>query len=310
MKVLLIGIRDWAYVGYTLSKCLQTVDIEANMLVKLPYTFRPNCGVSFYDDMAKVKRYAEEADIIQFMNGQWVETGVDLSKKRVFVFYGGTNYRTNSQELCNIFNPIVEKSIIQTGDLFSLGANNEVWLLPAVDLDILKPNYKRKSNKLIIDYFPSSSMKGPGIVDVLKKLQKQFGGRFEYITDTKRMSWKQHMKRVADCDVYIESCSITQKYKDNYYKTGAWGIAALEAAALGNIVMASFLDSEAYKNEYGQHALRVVNTLPELESELIELFSLTDNELLHYKKETRLWVEKFHSLKAVGKRLKEKVYEI
>ena len=310
MKVLLVAKNDWAYVGYTLSQCLRSVGVDADMLIgNLRKNNRPGCGIHF-KNVKQIKRYADNADIIQFMQGQWVETGVDLSKKRVFVFYGGTNYRTNPELVCQIFNPIVEKSIIQTGDLFGLGAKNEVWLLPAVDLDILKPNYKRESNKIIVGYFPSSSMKGPGITSVLDNLQKHFGDKFEWYTTSKKMSWAEHMKRVARCDVYIESCSLKQEYKGKFYRTGAWGVSALEAAALGNIVMGSLLDSEAYMSEYGDHKLRIVNTLSELGQELIRIFCLTDDEILRHKKETRAWIERFHSFEAVGKKLKEKVYEI
>lgn len=310
MRVLILAQSDWAYVGYTLSRCLRVVGVEADMMFKnLRGNRRPNCGIHF-TNVNQVKKYAERADIIQFMQGQWVNTGVDLSKKRVFVFYGGTNYRVGSGGLNTIFNPIVEKSIIQTGDLFGLGAKSEVWLLPAVDLDLLRPNYKRHSGKLIIGHMPSSSIKGPDINKVIAKLKSGFGDKFDYITSTNRVSWPDNLKRVSECDIYIESCALKQKFKDKLYKTGEWGVSALEAAALGDVVVASFLSSDKYKLEYGSHEIQVSNTLYDLENVLTKLLSLTDNELLNLKKKTRAWVEQFHSFEAVGRRLKEKIYEI
>jgi hypothetical protein len=43
---------------------------------------------------------------------------------------------------------------------------------------------------------------------------------------------------------------------------------------------------------------------------MIKLLSMTDDELFQVKKDTRSWVEKFHSSYYMGKRLKEIVYKI
>ncbi len=311
MKVLLIGIRDWAYVGYTLAQCLKTVGIEANMLVKIPYTFRPGCGIPFFEDMGKVRRYAEKADIIQFMNGQWVETGIDLSSKRVFVYYGGSNYRLKPKELSDKFNPIVEKSIIQTGDLFGLGAKNETWLLPAIDTAVLKPVYKRTSNKIIIGHFPSSTAKSTTQINkVIQQLVSKYGNRFEYVSSTEVLNWDKHIERVSKCDIYIEACSPKQYFQGKYLKYGEWGISAIEAAALGKIVITHFLSHKRYEQEYGQSELCVANTPSDIADHLDELLALSDDELLKCREATRGWVEKFHSFKAVGAKLKGEIYGI
>lgn len=311
MRVLLIGIRDWAYVGYTLSKCLQAVGVEADMLVEKPYPFRPGCAIPFFGDLTKVKRYAESADIIQFMQGHWVDTGVDLSKKRVFVYYGGSTYRLKPKELSTHFNTIVEKSIIQTGDLFGLGANNEVWLLPAVDTEMLKPVYKRTNSKIIIGHFPSSTAKStPQINNIVQQLMPKYGGKFEYISNTEVLSWDKHIERVSKCDIYIEACSPIQNFQNKQLKYGEWGVSAIEAAALGKIVITHFLSHKKYEQVYGQHELCVANTPSDIAVHLESLLELSDDELLKRRKATRSWVEKFHSFKAVGTRLKEEIYEI
>ena len=41
-----------------------------------------------------------------------------------------------------------------------------------------------------------------------------------------------------------------------------------------------------------------------------ELLSMTDDELLQVRKDTRSWVKKFHNSYYIGKRLKEVVYKI
>jgi len=312
MKVLLVAQKDWAYAGYTLSRCLESVGVSADMLIgSLRQNNRPGCGIHF-TDVNQVRKYAEEADIIQFMQGQWVNTGVDLSTKRVFVYYGGSNYRAQPKKLSNIFNPIVEKSIIQTADLFGLGAKNEIWLLPAVDLNKLNPVYDKHNDKIIIGHYPSKAAvkNTKSINKIINELKSKFGDRFKYEHTTKMVSWDKHIERVARCDIYVEACSPTQKFMGKTLKYGEWGITGLEAAALGKVVVTHFLSHERYAREYGKHELMVANTLPDIKKHLIELLTLTEAELLQRRKDTRAWVEKFHSYEAVGKRLKEEVYEI
>jgi len=87
-------------------------------------------------------------------------------------------------------------------------------------------------------------------------------------------------------------------------KYGEWGMTTLEAAALGKIVVTNFLSIDRYKIEYGECPLFVCNTLEQLEKNILYLSKMNKEEILEKKKETRAWVEKFHSYKAVGERLK------
>jgi hypothetical protein len=314
VKVLLVANNDWANLGYILSQCLKQVGIESDMLVKNKHIYRyPEHGI-YFRSVDQVKQYAKKADIIQFMHSQWVDTGIDLSKKRVFVFHGGGVYLRLHKKLNKLFNPIVEKSIIQTGNLFNLGAENEVWLLPAVDVNNLKPVYERHSDKIIIGHFPSSSItkNSDGINKVIERLKQDIPHKFEYVFSPITVPWGKQMERVAKCDIYIEACSLEVKTKKYpvAVKYGEWGLAGLEAAALGDVVISHFLSHDFYEREYGNHCIRVSNSLDEIENHLRQLLTFSDDKLLQAKKDTRAWVEKFHSYYMVGKRLKDVVYEI
>lgn len=313
MEVLLISSHDWANVGYTLSKCLNLVGVKATMLVKNKHAFNyPEHGIRFRG-VNDIKKYAERADIIQFMHSDFVNTGVDLSKKRVFVFHGGGTYLINHVIKNKIFNPIVECSIIQTGNLFGLGAKNEQWLLPAVDTNKLLPVYNN-NDKLIIGHFPSSAFakNSEGINMTVNRLKKEYGDRFEYEFSAKTVPWEEQMARVARCDVYIEACSLSVDVKkyNTLVKYGEWGISALEAAALGKIVITHFLSKDKYEKEYGTCGLKTANSLDEIENHIRSILLLNDAELLVSKEETREWVEKFHDYKSVGTRLKDVIYKI
>jgi hypothetical protein len=314
MSVLFLARCDYANLGYILAQCLEKVGVKADVLVENKHQCDyPDQGIKF-DSINQVKKYAQKADIIQFMHSQRVKTGVDLSKKRVFVLHGGTAYRERYKKINKIFNPIVEKSIIQTADLFGLGAKNEVWLLPAVDVDKLKPAYERKSNKIIIGHFPSNARvkSSKDIANVIGRLSRDLGHRFEYIFSPDSVPWDKQMRRVAECDIYIDACTpnLKSKRSSRKYKYGEWGLAALEAAALGKIVISHFLSQEKYKQEYGECGIQVANSFNEIEHHLRNLLVLGNDELTKIKKSTRRWVEKYHNFEVVGKKLKEVIYEI
>lgn len=314
MRVLFLAKCDYSNLGYILSQCLEEVGIDTDVLVETRHTYKyPEQGIRF-NNINQVKKCAQRADIIQFMHSQWVKTGVDLSKKRVFVLHGGTAYRERYKKINKIFNPIVEKSIIQTADLFGLGAKNEAWLLPAVDTNKLRPVYERKSDKIIIGHFPSNARvkSSKDIGDVVDGLNRSLKHRFEYIFSADVVPWDKHIKRVAECDIYIDACTTNLKSKrsSKKYKYGEWGLAALEAAALGKIVISHFLSQERYKQEYGECGIKVANSPAEIENHLRKFLILGNNELIKIKKDTRTWVEKYHNFEVVGKKLKEIIYKI
>jgi hypothetical protein len=225
------------------------------------------------------------------------------------VFHGGTDYRQNFRKVNRKFNRIVEKSIIQTADMLGLGAKNEVWVLPAVDSEKLKPVYERISSKKVIGHFPSSEANKNTdlIIEVIWRLKADplIDSKFVFIPPTGGTGWSENIKRMSECDIYIEACAPKQRKR----KYGEWGITALEAAALGKTVVTHFLSLDKYEQEYGDCALNVANSAQDLEGVLRKLIEMDNNELLRNKKKTRKWLETNHSYQAVGRRLIEKVYE-
>jgi len=310
MDVLLVSAKeDYANVSYTLQQCLRTVGVDALALsLKRTRTLKPNRARIV--KVEELKRYAEQSEIIQLMHSLYINLGV--KNKRMFVYHGGGRYRENFKVLNKTFNPIVEKCIIQTGDLLGLGAKNEVWILPAVDTERIKPVYERQGKKIIVGHFPSSKLvkNSEGINKVMERLKKDFGDKFEYINSSSVMDWSKHIKRVSKCDIYIEACTPQLKGKRTVNKYGEWGVSGVEAAALGKVVITHFLSHKRYEKEYGKCCLKTANSLDAIEKHMRKLLTLNNDELLQIKKDTRAWVEKFHSHYAVGKRLKEIVYKI
>jgi len=305
MKVLIVAKSDYANMAYRYQESLKAVGVDAKAAI---FTANYSCQPHHAEicNLNKIKHYAKSAEIIQFMHSVYLD--LNVKNKRLFVFHGGSRYRQGHKKSNKIFNPIVEKSIIQTGDLLGLGAKNEVWVLACVDTNKIKPLYKRQSDKIIVGHFPShpAIKNSKRINKVIKNLKKDFGNKFEYVYSPKKLRWNKNIVRMSKCDIYIDAC--TPILGKNVY--GEWGVAALEAAALGKVVISHMLSYKRYEQEFGKCEIRVANSLKEIRDHIIKLLSMTDKELLQVKKDTRMWVEKFHSYKFMGSRLKEKVYEI
>jgi len=311
MKILLVAENDWANMAYRYQESLKEVGVDAKAVTLfVNFSCKPNHAEVCSLD--KIKRYAKSADIIQFMHSRYFDLGV--KNKRFFVFHGGTAYRRQSNIKNKIFNDIVEKSIIQTGDLLGLGAKNEVWIPACVDTKKIKPSYHKKSRKIIVGHFPSSPRvkSSEKINKVMKQLQERFHNKIQYVYSPATLSWPQHINRLYRCDVYIDACTpilkIPKSPKGNKY--GEWGVAAIEAAAMGKVVVSHMLSYKRYEKEFGKCEIRVANSLKELKNQMIKIAKMSDFELIQLKRKTREWVEKYHSYQYMGKRLKEVVYEI
>lgn len=237
------------------------------------------------------------------MHSQYRDLGINLTKKTVLVWHTGSGYRQKFKKFNAFFNPMVDASICAR-DLFGLGAKNEKWVGGLVDTDLLSPVYSRDSNKVIIAHYPSNYKGADKIQAAVERLKDKDQFIFRY--DDQRISWVKQMKRLSECDIYVENFYEVQKGR----LTGAFGIAALEAAALGKIVVTRFLFMEDYEQRFGKCAIQVVHTVEELAKILAHLISLSDNELLKLKKQSREWVVRCHSYEAVAQRLLKVIEEL
>ena len=305
MRIMLVAKNDWANVGYGFAESLKSIGLDATMVMQSGSVYGyPKQGKRVKTIQA-LRGYASHADIIQFMHSRFIDVGInDLSTKRVFVFHGGGKYRENHESINEFFNPIVEKTLIQTGDLFNLGAKNEVWVLPAVDTGTIRPVYN-DNDKLIVGHFPTSGKKKGSdvIISVLNDLSKmdEFKDKFEFRHSgiDNRVSWQEQMHRIAPCDIYIDQM-----------KLGEWGMVALEAAALGKIVISAFNSYYRYMTEYGYCPMMIFRNADQLRHIIINLLR-TDRSIIRMSQRShRTWVETQHSYEVTGMRLAEKVYGI
>jgi hypothetical protein len=324
MEVLMLTYNDWANTSWRFSKCLQLLGIDVKLYKGRKHAFGYPEQAEIHPliaekelknrypvmvDVPELKSLSKKAKIIHFTASTLVNTGINLKKKFVVVQHGGSTYRLKPKQTNAVFNPFVDHTIIQCPDLLNLGAKKEILIYYPVDTEFIQPHFDRQDKeKLLIGHFPSRPQaKGTkSIVEVLNKLKSDSSvkDKFEYIGSTKNVKWKHQLKRVAKCDILIETLNL--KFEGKTF--GEWGNQAIEAASLGKIVITNSLTPDIYKREYGQCELNIVNNKDNLESKLRDLFSMSDDKILEKKKKTRAWVVKNHSMKANALRLWEKVY--
>jgi len=309
LNVLLIAHKDWANLGQMISECLNKIGVESNMLVKSKHKFEfPTHGI-YFKNKSQIEQYAKKANIIIFMHSQYIPLGDNLKNKKVLVWHTGSRFRQHSKNVNKIFNPIVDASIC-CRDVFGLGAKNEKDIPCPVNTNILKPNYKRVDNdKIIIAHYPSGN-KGINIIkkciEVVQQSSLKDKFRFNYSEERERVSWKEQIERVSECDVYIEEMREYQKKQ----LLSIFGITALEAAALGKIVITKFLHLEEYEEKFGKCGLHIAKTPKELIQQIKHIVSLSDDDLLELKKQSRDWIVRCHSYEAVALRMVELFKEI
>lgn len=311
LDVLLLAKADYSNVGYLYAEALQSVGVNAEAWAVNPsprkYDRHAYLFNSLKDDVLPL---AQKAKAILFMHSRLV-SAINIEDKFITVFHGGSRYRNKPEKMNQIFNPIVDKSIIQTGDLLDLGAKNQVWILPCIETELFAPDYERHDSKRIIAHYPHKGyVKGTEtIYNVLTRLEdndvycnNKEGWKW-YINDI-TVSWEDNLRRIAGCDIYIEATK--SELREKPY--GEWGLTALEAAALGRVVITHFRSYERYLKEYGPCPLVIANNERELEAAVRKVLEMSWDEINDLKRATRAWAEKYHSLKVIGQRLKEEVY--
>jgi len=308
--VLLICKKDYANVAYTYREALKSVGVNAVAFSSKKHTaIQYPDVVSYFDHLTPTLKQPVVADAIKkaraiiWMHSQYIDlylSDAERSKKKLLVFHGGTHYRKSFKKWNKVFNPLVDISLIQTLDLWGLGAKNPVWMLPAVDSKRIKPQFQPSRKRRIIAHYPHiAKFKGTEVVNrVLASLKKE-KLKFEYKYSDEVLPWRENIKRIEGCDIYIESLS-----QDSGINKHDWSVTALEAASLGKIVVTNMLDPQRYKKEYGPCAVQVANTGEQLGRVLKRLLLLDEFQFQQLKWKSRDWIEKTHSYEVIGTRLK------
>lgn len=295
MKILNICVDDWANFSYENMRALRSVGIDC-------YSVKMN-GHSYYTDQSELKSYSDifsmmdDYDVIQYFHDNLYLFNIiapKLKGKKVIAYHTSSFYRKNFASVNQMMNPYVFKSVCAMPEFMALGAKNEIYMVGAVDTDTLVPNNFPAIYKFA--HFPSNpSVKGTkDIVRLMHSLKVDFA----YSTDS--VPYQEQIKRISKCDIYIEM--LTEK-DGGGMPYGNFGITALEAAALGKVVITQNnhnSEEDIYYKTYGVCGLNFARDENKF-IRLVELFSgYVGDHLEGQKQISREWVVKNHSYKATG----------
>lgn len=308
--ILFLSINDWANQGRTMAKAVRAAGRDAMHLTLTPLVFNALDGSDeLIESMDHLKNAIDDATTIVFMhsNPHFVRLPIDTGDKKIAVFHGGSQYRNNPVMINQIFNMVVNQSLVQTADLLGLGAKNEKYINNGVDIQSIRetagderPNGKR----IVIGYFPSNpATKGYGTVaPILNKIQQDYKGKVNIITTASQHPWEVNIKFMAKCHIVIDG--VQPALGTKYY--GEWGVQALEAAALGKVVFSHFRREDIYRKYLGGHCINACNNGMELYDKLTQMLdSSTKQKIIKRGRSAAAWCERVHALEPFGLRILE-----
>jgi hypothetical protein len=305
MRILLLAEQDNSNVGFETAQALRSVGHEVEIWKRkehpfkycreAPITQRPWCGlvedfkpnvIHFYHASCQSRHFTfGEMDTIEF-NGILP-----------VVQHGGTPYRAKmgwwDAKLNSQFKALI---LARTADLMH-HPHAKLYVSP-IDVETLRP--RLHSGPTIVGHFPNfPEVKGTAeIMPVLRDLN------CEVRYSAERIEWREHIERVAACDIIVE----TLKPKLGDKRFGEGGVTGFEASALGCIVITNSFAPQHYKAAYGRTELRYANSVEELRARLDGLLSLDRNTLAAEQRRSRNWVVEKHSYEPTGRYL-TRLYE-
>lgn len=295
MKVINVCKEDWANFSYDNAMAMCSVGIDAKSLKINPHTFNYE-NQSEIVGIEEMKQRCMDADVIQFVHSDeycFNNLMPFLKGKKINVIHAGSVYRNNPKHFNDLFNPHVNKSILALGEFVGQGAKNEVYMVGAIDTDKYTFKDNKPSKPYKFAHYPSN-YEVKGTRDIIEMLSAYPEIDFKYIT--LKVPYNEQLQRMNECDIYIEL--FKKELGGKVY--GSWGITALEAAALGKVVVTMNLSKNVYQNNYGACELITVENEKEFIDNVMMLEKITIDELQSKQLATLEWVRSKHSYKATG----------
>jgi len=297
-KIISVCDSDWANASYEYTQAMRNVGLNATSYKMIPHHFGYEGESEILENQFEMEEVIKHADIVQIMHSNiWLlRLCKKLNKKKVYVYHTGTTYRRDPEKINAAFNPSIIRAFTDQTEFIRTGMKNEYYFTSPINEN--KFRYSEfKSDKITIAHFPSSTeIKGTKTINrIVNSLKKTYD--FNYIVDGTHVCHSDQMERMSNCDIYIELFSPILNGK----QYGCFGVTALEAAALGKIVVTNHTTAHIYKQFYGC-TTPFVTPITERDLYLcLEKLLKTPENLLRIKKlETRQWLEKYHSYQATG----------
>lgn len=299
MKVLNICQDDWANFAYSNAMALRSVGVNTRCVTRNKHTSEYINHGDVMPSISDICTEIKKADVVQFFhdNTNLFRMLIPaMAGKKIIVYHTSSFYRKNHAHVNAIMNPCVHKSVCAMPEFMGKGSKNEVYMVGAVDASDLHPKRQPRRPYKVGHYPSNPSIKGS--VSVIEMVGSVLGNgphKLHY-SDT-QVSHTEQRRRMAECDIYVELFSMRDA---NAMPYGNFGITALEAAALGKVVVTNCLGLEIYEKHYGPIGLCVANDEITFKENLARLLTMRPYELLAEQQLSYEWVRKNHGYQASG----------
>lgn len=293
--ILNVCSNDYANYSHDNAKALRSIGIDCVDLVLMPHRFYREQSERVHIDqmIEQVKR----AEVVQIFHSE--DKLYEIIKpyaRRVVVYHTGTRYRENHEYLNAKFKGI--KSATDQSEFSVLG--DHTYIVSPVELD---PAAYYQGGKYNVGHYPSHAIV-KGTAEIIKMVEP-FHNRMRWQHSVKPVSHSEQIKRMADCDIYIEL--FKPVLNGNPY--GCFGVTALEAAALGKIVLTNNLYPKVYTDAYGACPFTVVNTEEHFCNALDGLLRMNPTMFKKLQRETAEIMRENHSFAQTGNKIARFIYE-
>jgi len=311
MKILSACYDDYANFAYANCEALKSVGVDCTgaKLIKHPFGYAEELPVVGLDEMTELIR---AADLVQIMHSDITVLKIckQLNKKSV-VYHTGSIYRSRQDYMKQLFNPFVLMSFTDQCEFIGTGMKNECYIATAVDTDKIKFVDKEIKLPYIVAHYPSNA-EVKGTAKIKEMMSKISSDRFQFLCSSstinekgetvyEHVSHEENLKRMAECDIYIELFK-PELHGKPY---GCWGVTAFEAAAMGKVVITNNIHLKAYTDIYNTPRLFIVNTEIGFTNIIDALVTCKESELISHSLLVREWIEANHSYQSTGNRLKQ-----
>ncbi len=235
-------------------------------------------------DLLSYDLYHLETGLEFYRNGDFVQRVSAMGKPILNIFHG---VELRHRGVIPAIDKHITLNLTSELDLLSKHPNLEYLYLP-YDVTAVKCNVALHRPLALCHATRNRYFKGSDqIIDICQKMERKFGVRFiqiENISHAKALSLKR------EADIYVDQITNVAP---------GYGMNSIEAMAMGAVCLTNM--DEQYQKFMPDHPF--VHVTPQtLESELERLIQTP--ELIREKKLiSRQWVEKYHSLDAVGDQL-------
>ena len=290
-----ISSSDYSNYAHDNATALRLIGVDCRDYVLQPHKFYPSQSKIVH--VSKIIEAVKDAEVIQVMHSD--ESLFDMVKhlgKKIIIYHTGTRYRENHLHYEQVFKGI--KTISDQTEFMHLG--NHKYIVSPVEYN-LSPTYK--GGKVKIGHYPSDAWtKG---TDKIIEMLQQFQGRFDWQHSTALTGHDEQMNRMSKCDIYIEL--FKTEIRGRAY--GCFGVTALEAAALGKIVITNNLFENVYKESYGVCPFTIANTETAFINSINQLLTWSPEMFKKMQIETHEIMKENHSFANTGNKIIRAIYE-